>query len=98
LGNTTQHAQAGRAGVTLTVMETTVSLDIVDDGIGFDLVEVLAPRTAPGPEGGFGLISMRSRADELGGTLTVESEPGQGTAVAVTIDLARTSASHELNR
>ena len=92
LGNTTQHAHAGRAGVTLTVMDTAVSLDIVDDGVGFDFVEILAAGAAPGPEGGFGLISMRSRARELGGTMTVESEPGQGTAVAVTIDLAHTSA------
>ena len=92
LGNTTQHAQAGRAGVTLTIMDTVISLDIVDDGVGFDLADVLNPAAAPGPQGGFGLISMRSRARELGGTMTVESEPGQGTAVAVTIDLARTPA------
>lgn len=90
LGNTTQHAHAGRAGVTLTIIDTTVSLDIVDDGVGFDPAKVLPPGAAPGPDGGFGLMSMRSRAAELGGTLTVESEPGQGTAVAVTIDLART--------
>ena len=92
LGNTTQHAHAGRAGVTLTVMDTAVSLDIVDDGVGFDFAEILAAGAAPGPEGGFGLISMGSRARELGGTMTVESEPGHGTAVAVTIDLAHTSA------
>lgn len=92
LGNTTQHAQAGRAGVTLTIMDTVISLDIVDDGVGFDLANVLSPAAAPGPQGGFGLISMRSRAHELGGTMTVESEPGLGTAVAVTIDLAHTPA------
>ena len=41
---------------------------------------------------------MRSRARELGGTMTVESEPGQGTAVAVTIDLAATLTSTEVHR
>ncbi len=93
LGNTTQHAQASRAGVTLSIIDAAVSLDIVDDGVGFDPAEVLTRRVPPGPDGGFGLTSMRSRAAELGGTLTVESEPGQGTAVAVTIDLAHTPAS-----
>ena len=92
LGNTTQHAHARRAGVTLTIMDTVISLDIVDDGVGFDLADALSPAAASGPQGGFGLISMRSRARELGGIMTVESEPGQGTAVAVTIDLAHTPA------
>lgn len=86
LGNTTQHAQATRARVTLTGMDTAVSLDVVDDGVGFELAGVLD--AGPGSDGGFGLISMRSRAAELGGTMTVESEPGQGTAVAVSVELA----------
>jgi signal transduction histidine kinase len=92
LGNTAQHARARRAAVTLTIMDTAISLDIVDDGVGFDPVDARPPGAAPGPDGGFGLTSMRSRAAELGGTMTVESEPGQGTAVAVTIDLANTPA------
>jgi signal transduction histidine kinase len=92
LGNTTQHAHASRAGITLTMIDTAVSLDVVDDGVGFDPVAVLSRRPAPGQDGGFGLTSMRSRAAELGGSLTVESEPGQGTAVAVTIDLTHTPA------
>ncbi|NEA15852.1 ATP-binding protein, partial [Streptomyces halstedii] len=37
--------------------------------------------------GGFGLPAMRARARSLGGTLSVESAPGQGTAVAVTLPL-----------
>ncbi|AZI58784.1 sensor histidine kinase [Nakamurella antarctica] len=92
LGNTTQHACATRAAITLTVMDTVVSLDIVDDGMGFDVVD---PATLPGPNGGFGLTSMRSRATELGGVMTIESEPGQGTAIAVTIDLARTPSKQD---
>ncbi|MYR56192.1 sensor histidine kinase, partial [Streptomyces sp. SID625] len=38
-----------------------------------------------GADGGFGLPAMRSRAEALGGTFAVESAPGQGTAVAVTL-------------
>lgn len=92
LGNTAQHARAARVGVTLTIMDTAVSLDIVDDGTGFAVSRVLADPAPPGPDGGFGLTSMRSRAAELGGTMTVESEPGQGTAVAVTVNLAAPAA------
>lgn len=95
LGNTTQHARATRADVTLTAMDTLITLDIVDDGTGFDPAAASVRGGVPGPEGGFGLMSMRSRAAELGGTLTVESEPGHGTAVAVTIDSAARCAASD---
>lgn len=84
LANTFRHADAGRAEITLSFMDTSVSLDVVDDGRGFD------PASAPydnGDDGGFGLPAMRARARSLGGTLSVESAPGQGTAVAVTLPL-----------
>ncbi|GAB3446744.1 sensor histidine kinase [Phycicoccus ginsengisoli] len=99
LGNTIQHSHAGRADVTLTTMDSEVTLDVVDDGVGFvagraeaDDLQSAVPdspdRRAPNgraeaPGGGFGLRSMRSRAAELGGLLTVESRPGHGTAVSV---------------
>ncbi|MEH1013156.1 sensor histidine kinase [Micromonospora sp. CPCC 206060] len=78
LANTVRHARAGRADLTVTYMPDRVALDIVDDGVGFD------PTTAiPHGDGGFGLTAMRTRAAELGGSLTVESAPGQGAALAV---------------
>ncbi|MFK0044355.1 sensor histidine kinase [Streptomyces sp. NPDC090741] len=81
LANVVRHARADRAEITLTFMDASVTLDIVDDGTGFD------PSSAPSGEGGFGLPAMRSRAETLGGLFTVESAPGQGTAVAVTLPL-----------
>ncbi|WP_406185636.1 sensor histidine kinase [Streptomyces sp. NBC_01006] len=81
LANVVRHARADRAEITLTFMDASVTLDIVDDGSGFD------PSSAPSGEGGFGLPAMRSRAETLGGLFTVESAPGQGTAVAVTLPL-----------
>ncbi|PCG86617.1 two-component sensor histidine kinase [Streptomyces sp. WZ.A104] len=84
LANTVRHARAGRAEITLSFMDTSVALDVVDDGQGFD------PSGAPVQErgdGGFGLPAMRARAGSLGGVLSVESAPGQGTAVAVTLPL-----------
>ncbi|MBT2450635.1 sensor histidine kinase [Streptomyces sp. ISL-43] len=85
LANVVRHAGAGRAEITLTFMDTSVTLDIVDDGKGFDPSR--ASSSAPSGGGGFGLPAMRSRAETLGGLFTVESSPGQGTAVAVTLPL-----------
>ncbi|MER8230941.1 sensor histidine kinase [Streptomyces sp. NPDC094049] len=82
LGNTVRHAAASRAEITLSFMDSSVTLDVVDDGAGFDPGAV-----RPSSDGGFGLPAMRSRAESLGGAFTVESAPGQGTAVAVSLPL-----------
>jgi signal transduction histidine kinase len=90
LGNVTQHAKADRADVTLTGMDEAVTLDVVDDGTGFDTDAQVSTAPAPAPasagHGGFGLRSMHARAAELGGVLSVESQPGRGTAVSVHFD------------
>lgn len=83
LANVVRHARAKRAEITLTFMDASVTLDIVDDGQGFDP----SSAAAASGDGGFGLPAMRSRAETLGGLFTVESDPGQGTAVAVTLPL-----------
>ncbi|MCX5394076.1 sensor histidine kinase [Streptomyces sp. NBC_00094] len=82
LANTVRHASASRAEITLSFMDASVTLDVVDDGKGFDPGSV-----RQSSEAGFGLPAMRSRAESLGGTFTVESAPGQGTAVAVSLPL-----------
>lgn len=84
LANAVRHANADQVSITLSYLGTSVALDVVDDGSGFD------PDSGPQPSssGGFGLPAMRSRAHALGGTLSVESAPGQGTAVAITLPLA----------
>ncbi|WP_121832440.1 sensor histidine kinase [Streptomyces sp. S1] len=83
LANTVRHASASRAEITLSFMGASVTLDVVDDGVGFEPGAV-----RPSSEGGFGLPAMRSRVESLGGTFTVESAPGQGTAVAVSLPLS----------
>ncbi|MGW6269014.1 sensor histidine kinase [Streptomyces sp. NPDC055060] len=87
LANTVRHAGAGRAEITLSFMDTSVSLDVVDDGRGFDPASVPRGGGTGGHDGGFGLPAMRARARSMGGTLSVESAPGHGTAVAVTLPL-----------
>ncbi|MER6172314.1 sensor histidine kinase [Streptosporangium sp. NPDC001681] len=83
LANAGRHARATRVGVTLSYMEDEVSLDVRDNGCGFD------PHTLPRRETtrGFGLGGMRARAERIAGTVEIESEPGYGTAVSARVPL-----------
>ncbi|MFG2636238.1 sensor histidine kinase [Streptomyces sp. NPDC048362] len=85
LSNAFRHARATRVGVTLSFMGDEVTLDVRDDGTGFDPAAARA-RTRTG---GFGLDGMRARAERIAGALSVESEPGHGTAVSVRVPLVR---------
>jgi len=76
LANVAKHAAASRVMLTLSFLADLVTLDIRDDGVGFDPEEVRR-----GDDGGFGLTVMRQRVGRLAGTLEIESEPGAGTAV-----------------
>ncbi|MEU9123903.1 sensor histidine kinase [Streptomyces sp. NPDC048506] len=95
LANTVQHARADRVELTLSYMDTEVALDVVDDGAGFVPAEVPAPGSAAARGTGFGLAAMRARARALHGTLAVESAPGEGTAIAVTLPCPAAPATSE---
>jgi signal transduction histidine kinase len=81
LNNAIKHARAHEILVLLDGSEPKqLCLSISDDGVGF----------IPGPSeesqtGGFGMKTMRERAETLGGNLRVISAPGKGTAIEVTI-------------
>ncbi|MFE6246899.1 sensor histidine kinase [Streptomyces niveus] len=96
LANTASHAGAHRAGVTLSYMGDEITLDVRDDGRGFDPL-VLRPRSGAN---GFGLDGMRARAERIAGTVTVESEEGGGgTAVSARVPLVRhAAADHHTDR
>ncbi|WP_461038506.1 sensor histidine kinase [Streptomyces mayteni] len=83
LSNAARHGRPSRVGVTLSFIGQEVTLDVRDDGLGFD-PDALPERTGAG---GFGLASMRARAERVAGSLTVESETGQGTAVSARVPL-----------
>ena len=87
LANVAQHAGASRAEVTLSYMTDEVALDIVDDGRGFTLTAA----TAQSPDS-FGLVAIRQRVEQLGGTFVLESAPGHGTAVAVRFPIRESQA------
>lgn len=76
LNNTLKHAQAKNVIIRLQQTSENVSMEITDNGIGFDL------ETAS-HEGGLGLISMRERALAQGWNFLVESNPGNGTRIRV---------------
>ncbi len=77
--NINKHAQAKNVNITFSFMEDIFVMDIADDGLGFD------PSKS---KNGFGMKTMRDRAEELNGTLTIESERGNGTAIAVSIPIS----------
>jgi signal transduction histidine kinase len=82
LANVLRHAEATRAELTLSYLGDEVALDVVDDGVGFD------PAAAQREEVdgvAFGLRAMRQRAERQGGSIELESAPGEGTAVSVRI-------------
>jgi len=76
LGNAAKHAAPTRVEVRLARAGPDVVLTIADDGRGRDPGRV---------DSGLGLVSMRERARQLGGTFELDSRPGHGTTVRVAV-------------
>ncbi len=82
LANVRKHARANDVRVTLSYLGDVVILDVQDNGVGFGS-EDGGEKSAL--SSGFGLVAMRQRVEQLDGQLLIESEPGEGTTVAVSI-------------
>jgi two-component system sensor histidine kinase UhpB len=80
LTNVARHARAGQVTVTLEGDAQGVHLTVADDGTGFDFSEKSERQSA------WGLISMRERAEAVGGHFQVKSAPGEGTRIMVTVN------------
>lgn len=80
LVNVERHAQASQVKVNLTKQSRSLILIIEDDGVGF-VVEAGKRR------GRYGLVGMQERAELVGGQLQIDSAPGQGTILHLTIPL-----------
>ncbi|HSQ08905.1 MAG TPA: GAF domain-containing sensor histidine kinase, partial [Chromatiaceae bacterium] len=85
LNNAWKHAQAERIEAILDLQEHHLCLEVRDDGIGFEVPRHLGGYVGKGK---LGLVSMRERAEEVGGTCEIESEPGRGTRIVVRIPLS----------
>lgn len=82
MSNIARHAHAHTASIDLCIADDVVQLQICDDGDGFDLQEKTHTTSQS-----LGLLSMRERAEMMGGALLVRSEPGNGTRITVKIPL-----------
>jgi signal transduction histidine kinase len=80
--NVAKHAGAKQARVIVREMERSIVIRVVDDGQGFERrrISVLNPKL-----GGFGLLSMREHLALLGGNMHIDSAPGQGTQITITM-------------
>ena len=84
LANVERHAAATHVTVVLRSRAGSDELQIDDDGIGFD------QRAEPSLRGGhIGLLSLRERAEALGGTVRIETAPGRGTRASVSLPRTR---------
>jgi two-component system, NarL family, sensor histidine kinase YdfH len=84
LTNIARHAQASQAWIQAGVENALITLDIADNGIGFDPAQVTT--------GHYGLLGLRERARLMNGHLLIESEPGRGTIVRLCLPVERTGA------
>ncbi len=80
-----RHARASRATISVLERDGSVTATVSDDGRGFD-------PSAVEPGRGLGLIGMEERAEMMGGSLRVESLPGEGTSVRLEIPLTEGGA------
>ncbi|WP_324672844.1 two-component regulator propeller domain-containing protein [Hymenobacter sp. GOD-10R] len=80
VNNLAKYAQAKEAAINLLYERNRLILKVEDDGVGFD------PQ-APARGGGNGMVNMRARAAVLKGTLTIQTAPGQGTKIELSIPL-----------
>jgi len=80
IANIARHAEASSVAIALEFGQGGVCLQVEDNGRGFAFDESL--------NGSFGLLGMKERAALLDGALTIDSQPGGGTRLAVTIPVA----------
>jgi signal transduction histidine kinase/ligand-binding sensor domain-containing protein len=78
LNNIVKHSACSEVAIALAVEDSVLRLDVRDNGKGFDPLA---------PVDGHGLASLRSRASALGGTMTVVSAPGAGTAITLVLPI-----------
>jgi signal transduction histidine kinase len=80
--NCARHAQATRVGLVFCIVEQQLQIIVHDNGVGFDATE---------SSEGWGLSSMRERAEEMGGEMELISEVGIGTKITLSVPLVSLS-------
>jgi signal transduction histidine kinase len=83
LNNIIKHAEAKIVHIDLTFEEKGMHIKVRDDGCGFDLEHLKQVQTSSRPA--LGLAGMQERAVLLGGSVHIQSKPGQGTLIEASI-------------
>jgi signal transduction histidine kinase len=85
INNARKHSLASRIDVRLTTTDDLFVAEVEDDGRGFDLQHV---ESSYGSRGSLGMVNIRERAELIGGSVNIESAPGQGTRVTILVPLS----------
>jgi len=83
LNNTEKHAKASRVDIAIDIGPQKLCVGVRDDGCGFEGLK------SHGRQNNLGIASMRERAELLGGSLEIVSEPGGGTTVNLEVPLGQ---------
>ncbi len=83
VSNVHKHARAKNAFVKIELLRKKINVHVKDDGIGFDLEQVMSDKDREG----YGLIGMRERVQLLSGDINIVTAPGQGASINLTIPL-----------
>ncbi len=84
LTNIIRHAEASRVTLSISLRNGVIQGDVIDDGVGFDPSSI---RISDQDEQGLGLLGMRERVEQFGGTLDVDSSPGSGTRIRIRLPI-----------
>jgi signal transduction histidine kinase len=82
LNNTAKHAQAKNVAISIATNGDHLTLQIEDDGVGFDVEAVRA-------KGGHGLFTQQHRAEKINGTIDIQSAAGKGTTTTLVVKIPR---------
>lgn len=85
LANVRKHAEASKVILRLQFQTDNVLAEIHDNGKGFNLSQTLDSAISVGS---LGLIGMRQRAETVGGTLKIETSPGAGTSIVLSLPIS----------
>ncbi len=85
LSNVIRHAKASHAGLSINFTSESVTIQVTDNGIGFD-VPKSSSDFAPG--GHFGLLGLHERAELIAASLEIRSKPGEGTHLTISLPLS----------
>ena len=90
LSNALRHSKAGAMEIRFLKLPDSIRMTIRDDGIGFQL-------ESEGKHASYGLVSMKERINEIGGSINIVTAPGKGTRIEIRVPLVASNREEETN-